>query len=94
MSHTLCDKKKLLNRVRRIRGQIDGIERLLLKEEDEDCFVILQTIAACRGAMNGLMSEVIEGHITEHILAPDHESTPTQTQAAKELIEVVRTYLK
>lgn len=94
MSHTVRDRKKLLNRVRRIRGQIDGIERLLLDEKSEDCFVVLQTIAACRGAINGLMSEVIEGHITEHIIAPDHAPTPAQTQAAKELIEVVRTYLK
>lgn len=94
MSHTVRDKKKLLNRVRRIRGQIDGIERLLLQEKDEDCFVVLQTIAACRGAMNGLMAEVIEGHINDHVINPAHAPTSEQSQAAKELIEVVRTYLK
>ena len=94
MSHTVRDKKKLLNRVRRIRGQIDGIERLLLQEKDEDCFVILQTIAACRGAMNGLMAEVMEGHIREHVIAPDHAPSPAQVEAANELIEVVKTYLK
>lgn len=94
MSHTVRDKKKLLNRIRRIRGQIDGIERLLLKEEDEDCFAILQTIAACRGAMNGLMSEVIEGHIRDHVIDPQRQPTPEQSEAAEELIDIVKTYLK
>lgn len=94
MTHTLRDKKKLLNRVRRIKGQIDGVERLLVKDEGEDCFTLLQRIAACRGAINGLMSEVIEGHITDHVFNHEDSATNGQTQAAKELIEVVRTYLK
>ncbi len=94
MSHTIRDKKKLLNRVRRIRGQIGGVERLLLKEDEQDSFRILQTIAACRGAINGLMAEVIEGHIREHVIDPEHAPTSEQNQAAQELIEVVRTYLK
>ncbi len=94
MSHTVHDKKKLLNRVRRIRGQIDGVERLLLKEDDHDSLLILQTIASCRGAINGLMSEVMEGHIREHVLNPDHETNSEQKQAAEELIAVIQTYLK
>ncbi len=94
MSHTIYEKKKLLNRVRRIRGQIDGVERLLLKEDDHDCLLILQTIASCRGAINGLMSEVMEGHIREHVLDPTHEATEEQRQAAEELIAVIQTYLK
>ena len=94
MSHTIHDKKKLLNRVRRIRGQIDGVERLLLKEDDHDSLLILQTIASCRGAINGLMSEVMEGHIREHVLDPSHEATAEQKEAAEELIAVIQTYLK
>lgn len=93
MAHTTKDKKKLLNRVRRIRGQIDAIERLL-DEGTEDCALVLQTIASCRGAINGLMAEVIEGHIRFHIINPEHKPTSEQTEAAKELIEVVNTYLK
>ncbi len=94
MSHTVRDKKKLVNRVRRIRGQMEGVERLLMKEDDEDCFAILQAVASCRGAINGLMFEIIEGHINEHILDPEHSPSSEQTKAADELIEVVRTYLK
>ncbi len=91
--HTIHERKKLINRVSRIRGQLDGIERLLQKEDDSDAFLILQTIASARGAMNGLMAEVIEGHIREHVI-DENAPTPKQHQAAEELIEVTRTYLK
>ena len=92
MAHTIRDKKKLLNRLRRIRGQVEAIERLVAQEED--CAAILQTIAACRGAVNGLMAEVIEGHIRFHIVDPNHQPTSPRARAAQELIEVVQTYLK
>lgn len=92
MSHTVRDKKKLLDRVRRIRGQMEGIEKAL--EQEKDAALILQSIAACRGAINGLMGEVMEGHIRLHILNPDHQPTPAQTEAVDEVIDVLRTYLK
>jgi DNA-binding FrmR family transcriptional regulator len=94
MAHTTHDKKKLLNRIRRIRGQIDGIERLIDQDQDENCFILLQTIAACRGAINGLMSEIIEEHVRLHMFAADGHPTAEQVQAAKELNEIVKTYLK
>jgi DNA-binding FrmR family transcriptional regulator len=92
MAHTIRDKEKLLNRVRRIRGQIDGVERAL--DQEQDCSSILQTIAACRGAINGLMAEIIEGHMRLHVLDPDRRPTSEQAKAAQVLIDVVKTYLK
>jgi DNA-binding FrmR family transcriptional regulator len=92
MSHTIRDKKKLLDRVRRIRGQMEGIEKAL--EQEKDPALILQSIAACRGAINGLMGEVIEGHIRLHILNPDHQPTAAQVEAVDQVIDVLRTYLK
>ena len=92
MSHLIRDKKKLLNRIRRIRGQINAIERDL--EQDLECTRTLQTIAACRGAMNGLMAEVLEGHIRFHVIDPESQPTSHQLEATEELIDVVRTYLK
>lgn len=92
MAHTIRDKQKLLNRVRRIRGQIDAVETAL--EEEQDCSTILLTIAACRGAINSLMAEVIEGHIRYHVANPDHQPTSERAKATRELIDVVRTYLK
>jgi DNA-binding FrmR family transcriptional regulator len=92
MAHTIRDKVKLLNRVRRIRGQIEGVEKAI--DQEEDCSKILQAIAACRGAINGLMAEVIEGHIRFHVVNPDQSPTSEQARAAQELIDVVKTYLK
>jgi DNA-binding FrmR family transcriptional regulator len=69
MAHTIRDKNKLLHRVRRIRGQVDGIERALV--EEHDCSDLLRTIAACRGAINSLMAEIIEGHIRFHVVDPN-----------------------
>jgi len=92
MAHTVRDKEKLLNRVRRIRGQVDAIERALA--EEQDCTDVLRTIAACRGAINGLMGEVIEGHIRYHVVDPDAKPMSRQAAAAQELMDVVKTYLK
>lgn len=92
MSHTIRDKKKLLNRVRRIRGQVEGIEKAL--EQEKDPAQILQSIAACRGAMNGLMAEVMEGHIRLHVVDPERPATPAQTEAVEEIIDVIKAYLK
>ena len=92
MAHTIRDKQKLINRVRRIRGQVEAIEKALV--EEQDCSVLLQTIAACRGAINGLMAEVIEGHIRFHVIDPDEKPTSKQAKATQELMDVVRTYLR
>ena len=92
MAHTVRDKKKLLNRVRRIRGQVEAIEKAL--NEERDCSELLQTIAACRGAINGLMAEVIEGHIRFHVIDPDEKPTSEKARAAQELMDVVKTYLR
>ena len=91
MSHTLRDKKKLLNRVRRIRGQVDAIERAL--DNEEESAPILQQITSCRGAMNGLMVQILEGHVELHVLEGG-KATTKQRDAASELLEVVKAYLK
>ena len=92
MAHTIRDKKKLLNRVRRIRGQIDAVEKAL--EQEQDCSTILLTIAATRGAINSLMGEIIEGHIRYHVVDPDRKPTTEKAKAARELIDVVKAYLR
>ena len=90
MAHVIQNKKKLLARVSRIRGQINGIERAL--EENHDCGELLLTLAACRGALNALMAEILEGHVRQHVLT--EKSTNSQVAAGDELIEVIKRYLK
>jgi DNA-binding FrmR family transcriptional regulator len=92
MAHTIEEKKKLLNRVRRIGGQVDSIARAL--EQEAECSDVLHNISACRGAMDALMAEVIEGHIRFHVLDPKTKPTGEQTQAADDLIHALRAYLK
>lgn len=91
MSHTAREKTKLLNRVRRIRGQLEAVERAL--EAEQDCAAILHLLAAARGGMNGLMAGVIEDHIREHVAAPALDADE-RSKGADELVEVVRSYLK
>jgi len=90
MSHTIREKHKLLQRVRRIRGQVEAIERAL--DQEIGCTDVLQLIASVRGAINGLMGEVMEDHIREHVL--EVASERERRHGAEELIDVVRAYLK
>lgn len=87
MTHTIREKTKLLHRVRRLRGQVEAIERAL--ESEAGCERVMQLIAASRGAMNGLMAEVVEDHIRTHLMSPDQN-----TDGADELIDVVHSYFK
>jgi DNA-binding FrmR family transcriptional regulator len=91
MSHTSREKTKLLNRVRRIKGQMEAVERHL--DEDKGCAEVLQLIAGIRGAINGLMGEIIEDHIKLHV-ADSELSQTERDEGAAELIDVVRAYMK
>ena len=80
----------MLARAKRIKGQVEAIERAL--EGGSECEDILQLVASCRGALNGLMAELIEGHLRFHVLDPAQRTHPSQLEAADELIAVVKRY--
>lgn len=92
MAHLIREKKKLVNRVHRIRGQLDAVERAIVDEQD--CARILQNVAACRGAIDALMSEIFDGHIRMHLADPDRNPRSERSQAARELIDAAKAYLK
>ncbi|MCC6580520.1 MAG: metal/formaldehyde-sensitive transcriptional repressor [Phycisphaeraceae bacterium] len=92
MAHTIRDKRKLLLRVRRLRGQVDALEKLL--EKDAGCSKVLNLTVACRGAINSLMVEILEGHVRFHVVNPDDKPGNSRMDAAEELIDVIRSYLK
>lgn len=92
MAHSVEEKKRLLNRVRRIMGQVAAIERAL--DEEGECAEVLHNISACRGAMDALMAEVIEGHIRFHVLPANGGATSEQMRAADDLVTALRAYLK
>ena len=92
MTHTIREKQKLLARARRIRGQVEAIERAL--ENEVGCEQVMHLLSAARGAMAGLMAVVVEEHVRTHLV--DAESFPgaLNVEAADQLLDVVRTYLK
>jgi len=92
VSHTIRDRRKLLARVRRIRGQIEGIERALVTEAG--CEQVMHLIAGARGAMAGLMAEIIEDHVRSHLVDVEKHPSALNLEAAEQLLDVVRTYLK
>jgi len=92
LAHVTDQKKKLLTRLSRIQGQLEGIRKAL--KEEQECSAMLQQIAACRGAMNGLMLEILEGEVRFHVLSPNAKANSSEARAAEELIEVLHTYIK
>lgn len=92
MAHVKTEKVKLLHRLRRIRGQLEAIERAVA--EDGECARVLQQATSCRGAMDGFIAEVIEDHIREHMVDPRAGRDDPQVLAAEELVEIVHAYLK
>ena len=91
MAHTITDKKPLLARVRRIKGQTEALERAL--DAGTECMAVLQQIAAIRGAVNGLMSQVLEGHLREHMGAASAASSE-RMEDVEAIVSVLRSYMK
>jgi DNA-binding FrmR family transcriptional regulator len=92
MAHTAEEGKRLLNRVRRIVGQVGAIEKAL--DQEAECSDVLHNISACRGAMDALMAEVIEGHIRFHVLAQNGSATDEQMRPADDPVTASCAYLK
>ena len=91
MPRTIKSKKQLLTRVRRIKGQAGALEKVL--EQETECAAVLQQIAAIRGAVNGLMAEVLQGHLREHLGAGDI-SSQKRSDDVEQVMAVLRSYLK
>jgi FrmR/RcnR family transcriptional regulator, repressor of rcnA expression len=88
MTHTPREKLDLVNRTKKIIGQLESVLRGL--NEDEQCADVLQRLAAARGAINALMGELLEDHIRNHM----PRNSRSSEEAAEDVIEIVRTYLK
>ena len=88
MSHILKEKLELVSRTKKVIGQMESVLRAL--EEDAHCADVLQRLAAARGAINSLMGELMEDHIRNHM----PRKTKSSAEAAEDLVEIVRTYLK
>ncbi len=92
MTPTVREKQKLLARVRRLRGQVEAIERAL--ETEAGCEQVMHLIAGTRGALAGLMAEVVEDHVMTHLVDQQLHPAALDRNAAGQLLDVIRTYLK
>jgi DNA-binding FrmR family transcriptional regulator len=92
MAHTTEEKKKLLARVHRLQGQLESIRSAIA--EERDCSDVLQQIAACRGAINSLLVEIIDGEIRFHVLSRNSKVDSRETKAAENLVEILHRYIK
>jgi DNA-binding FrmR family transcriptional regulator len=90
MPHPIRDKGKIVARVNRIKGQLDSFTKAI--EADEECYPTLQILASVRGALHGLMGDLIESHIREHIVEADNKKLATD--AGEELIDIMQSYWK
>ena len=92
MTHTIQHKRKLLARVRRIRGQVEAIERAL--ENEAGCEQVMHLLAGARSAMAGLMAEVVEEHVRTHLVDEVQHPQALNRAAAEQWLDVVRSYLR
>lgn len=91
MPHTPEEKKRVLSRVRRVKGQAEALELAL--ERGVECGAVLQQIAAIRGAINGLMSQVLESHLREQLGQPATSAKQRQDRV-DDVVGLLRTYMK
>jgi DNA-binding FrmR family transcriptional regulator len=92
LAHVVEEKQKLLNRVRRLRGQIDALERAL--EAEESCGEIMRLLSASRGAVSAIMAEVVQGHILTHMTKTERKPSRAEQGSLDELLEMLRTYIR
>jgi DNA-binding FrmR family transcriptional regulator len=92
MAHTVRDKAKLIRRVQRLRGQVEAVKRAL--EEERECGDIMLRITTARGALDSLMAEVVEGHVQEHMVDRPGRRTASEVRAARDLVGVLRRYVR
>jgi DNA-binding FrmR family transcriptional regulator len=89
MAHLAKEKKQLIARVRRISGQVASLERAI--DEEADCGAVLQQVAAVRGAVQGLMAKLLEGHLREHVATSGSQA---QRNELEPVLAVLRSYLR
>lgn len=90
MAHTIREKKKILARVNRLKGQLEAFAQAI--EQEKDCYQVMQLLSSCRGAVNGLMGDLVEDHIREHIVKA--ETKKDAATGGEEVIEIMRSFWK
>ncbi len=92
MAHLYEEKRKIQARLKKIKGQLESVEKSL--DHNKECYDVLLTLSAARGALNSLMSELVESHIKEHVMIDAQKPRTPQDKSALELIKLFKTFWK
>lgn len=77
-------KKKLINHLHRIKGQVEGIERMVL--EHKYCVNIMTQSLAVEKSIKRFNADLLANHLTEHVA---HQFSHGQSnKAVKELVQI------
>jgi DNA-binding FrmR family transcriptional regulator len=90
MAHTQQQKDKILARIKKLQGQLGSVASAI--ESEADCYKVLQILASSRGALQGLMGEIVEGHIRDHVV--NAKNSKEATLAAEETVEIMKSFWK
>ena len=94
MPHSTAERKRVVTRLRRIKGQAEAMERAV--EAGTECGELLQQLAALRGAAHGLMADVLESHLRERFGAGADRAAPAADPQAEidRLAVLVRSFTR
>jgi len=85
------EKSKLLNRLRRISGQVEAVQRMI--EQDSYCVDILMQISAATGALHKVGELVLEEHLKSCVRAAmENGDTADREKKLEELMTIFRKY--
>lgn len=84
------EKKELKTRLKKISGQISGIDKMI--DEGRYCVDVLQQVTAVRAAMNQVALLILESHTKSCVVNAIKEDR--SQEAIQELLEVVRKFTK
>ncbi len=90
MAHTNREKDKLLARIKKLQGQLNSVSQAL--DEGQECYQVLQTLSSARGALQGLMGEIVDGHIRSHVVGA--KNTKDAGEAGEQIIEIIKSFWK
>lgn len=90
MAHTKRDKKQLLTRINRLKGQLESAARKI--EKGDECYKVMQVLASCRGALHGLMLDLIDGHVKMHVVQA--KTRRSAASGGREVTQIFRSFWK
>jgi DNA-binding FrmR family transcriptional regulator len=83
------EKRAFVVRLRRIRGQIEGIEKMV--EADAGCSDVLMQAVSARRALKSFSEEVLESHM--HACIENNSSRSESRENVRSLLTVLERYV-